>query len=58
MSIAPQDMFKNQTDLYSQFDEDGVPTHDEKGEKLSKSLIKKLKKDWEKQKRLYESNNK
>lgn len=48
-------MFKSQTNLYSQFDEDGVPTHDEKGEKLSKSAIKKLKKDWDKQKLLFES---
>ena len=28
LSVAPQDLFKTQTDLYSQFDADGVPTHD------------------------------
>lgn len=55
MNLRPQDMFRNQTDLYSAFDADGVPTHDAAGEKLSKSGIKKLRKDWEKQKRLYES---
>jgi len=55
MNIAPQDMFKDQTDLYSLFDEEGVPTHDTAGKELSKSAIKKLKKDWEKQKRLFES---
>lgn len=56
MSMAPQDMFKTQTDLYSQFDEDGVPTHDAAGEPLSKNAKKNLRKDWEKQKRLFESN--
>ena len=57
MSIAPQDMFKSSPELYSQFDADGVPTHDAKtGEPLTKSNIKKLKKEWDKQKRLYESN--
>jgi hypothetical protein len=57
MSLAPQDMFKSQTDLYSKFDEEGIPTHDAAGEKISKSMYKKLRKDWEKQKKLYESNN-
>ena len=56
-SVAPQDMFKGQKDLYSCFDADGVPTHDAAGKELSKSAIKKLRKDWEKQKRLYESSN-
>jgi hypothetical protein len=56
MSIRPEEMFKApHCDLYSQFDEEGVPTHDAAGEKLSKSAAKKLKKDWEKQKKLYES---
>jgi glutaminyl-tRNA synthetase len=55
LSVAPEDMFKSQTDLYSQFDADGVPTHDNTGEKLSKSALKKLKKDWEKQKKLFET---
>jgi hypothetical protein len=58
MSIAPQDYFKGQTDLYSKFDENGVPTHDAAGEPLTKSLGKKLKKEWDKQKKLYESNKK
>lgn len=55
MSVAPELMFLDQTDLYSKFDADGVPTHDQNGEPISKSMYKKLKKDWEKQKRLYES---
>jgi hypothetical protein len=37
-------MFKSETNLYSQFDEDGIPTHDASGEKISKSMYKKLKK--------------
>ena len=57
MNVSPLEMFKSQTDLYSQFDEEGVPTHDAAGEKLTKSAIKKLKKDWEKQKRLFESSS-
>ena len=57
MSIAPSEMFKNQPELYSLFDEHGVPTHGAAGEKLSKSAYKKLQKDWEKQKKLFESAN-
>jgi hypothetical protein len=36
MSLPPQEMFKvpGQTELYSQYDEDGVPTHDSAGEKV------------------------
>ena len=55
MNIDPREMFKSQTDLYSKFDEDGVPTHDANGQEISKSGYKKLKKDWEKQKKLFES---
>lgn len=59
MSIRPEDMFKppHCTEGYTQFDEEGIPTHDASGEKLSKSSIKKLKKDWEKQKKLFESSS-
>ena len=55
MSLNPQDMFRKYTDLYSAFDTDGVPTHDATGREISKSTNKKLRKDWEKQKKLYES---
>ena len=44
MNIAPEKMFLEFTDLYSKFDETGLPTHNAAGEELSKSLIKKLKK--------------
>ena len=47
-------MFLDQTELYSKFDETGLPTHNAAGEELSKSLIKKLKKEQEKQQKLYQ----
>jgi len=58
MAIKPEDMYRSgdQANLYSQYDADGVPTHDAAGEKLSKSKTKSLRKDWEKQKRLFDSN--
>ena len=52
--MPPQEMFLAQTDLYSAFDDAGVPTTSKAGEPLSKSAIKKLKKEWDKQKKLYE----
>lgn len=55
MTVAPDQMFLHQTDLYSKFDSTGLPTHNAAGEELSKSLIKKLKKEQEKQQRLHDS---
>lgn len=52
--VPPEEMFLSETELYSEFDAAGVPTKDKSGEPLSKSAIKKLKKEWEKQKKLYE----
>ena len=46
------DMFR--TSEYSAWDDDGVPIKDIDGEELPKSRIKKLKKDWERQKKLHE----
>jgi len=51
--IAPGDMFKSETEKYSQFDEQGLPTHDASGEKLSASLVKKLKKQYAQQEKLH-----
>lgn len=39
---------------FSAWDEDGLPTKDAKGEDVAKSKLKKLRKDWEKQKKLHE----
>lgn len=55
MTLDPKDMFRQQPELYSAFDEDGIPTLDHAGEKISKSMSKKLRKDWEKQKKLFET---
>jgi cysteinyl-tRNA synthetase len=53
--IPPEQMFRNQTELYSAFDATtGVPTHNAAGEELSKGSLKKLQKDWEKQKEQHE----
>lgn len=53
--ISPNLMFLDQTALYSAFDSvTGMPTHDKQGEVLSKGSIKKLQKDYEKQKESHE----
>ncbi len=52
-SIKPQDMFTGQTDKYSKFDEDGLPTHNHEGEPLGDKQIKKLQKLWTAQDKKY-----
>ena len=47
--IRPQDMFRDQTDKYSQFDSDGIPTHNAAGETISDKQVKKLRKLWQAQ---------
>eukprot|EP00754_Rhynchopus_humris_P001325 Rhum_TRINITY_DN10791_c0_g2::Rhum_TRINITY_DN10791_c0_g2_i2::g.39784::m.39784/K01886/QARS, glnS; glutaminyl-tRNA synthetase len=54
-NLPPQEMFKVQKDSYSKFDADGVPTHDAEGKDLSKGAIKKLKKEWDKQKKKFDA---
>jgi|LauGreSuBDMM15SN_2_FD.fasta_scaffold408709_1 cysteinyl-tRNA synthetase len=44
--IAPNQMFRKHVEFYSKFDNDGIPTHDEKGVELKKCVLKKLKKQW------------
>lgn len=44
MKVNPLDMFRNQPDKYSAFDETGMPTHDHEGKEVSKGQQKKLKK--------------
>jgi hypothetical protein len=55
MYTPPTEFFRKDVHLYSAFDSDGVPTHDASGNELSKSSLKKLRKDWEKQAKLYNS---
>ncbi|KAG8438404.1 hypothetical protein GDO86_008907 [Hymenochirus boettgeri] len=52
--ISPREMFKTETDKYSQFDETGFPTRDAEGKELSKGQTKKLRKLFEAQEKLYE----
>uniref|UniRef100_A0A803THM6 Cysteine--tRNA ligase, cytoplasmic n=1 Tax=Anolis carolinensis TaxID=28377 RepID=A0A803THM6_ANOCA len=53
MKIPPGEMFKSEHDKYSKFDENGFPTHDTEGKELSKGQMKKLKKQYEAQEKLY-----
>ena len=48
MKINPKDLFREAPEYkgkYSQYDSDGVPTHDASGVELTKSAIKTLKKE-------------
>lgn len=51
--LNPRGMF--QTSEFSAWDEDGVPTKDAQGNDLPKSRSKKLRKEWERQKRAYDA---
>ena len=51
--VSPAEMFK--TDEYTAWDENGLPTKDSKGDDVTKSKAKKLKKDMERQKKLHET---
>lgn len=51
--LSHLEMFR--TNEYSAWDEDSVPTRDAAGEEITKSRAKKLKKDWERQKKLHEA---
>jgi glutaminyl-tRNA synthetase len=53
--IAPEQLFRRETDKYSTFDERGIPTHDAEGKEISKSLSKKLLKEYEAHVKLYNS---
>lgn len=55
-STPPNEWFKVfRAAEFSQYDpETGVPTHDSKGKEISESIKNKLKKEWNKQKEVYE----
>ena len=55
--ISPSVMFLSSKDLYSAFDATGLPTHDQLGEPLSKGTLKKLLKEFEKQKESHDKFN-
>lgn len=50
--LSHLDMFR--TNEFSAWDEQGMPLKDEKGDDLTKSRAKKLRKDWDRQKKLHE----
>jgi cysteinyl-tRNA synthetase len=52
--INPNEMFRNQQQPYSEFDEEGIPTKDKEGNPLSGAAIKKLKKEHAAQVKLHQ----
>jgi cysteinyl-tRNA synthetase len=50
--VSPLYMFRD--DRYSEWDEEGIPTKTNDGKELPKSALKKMKKDWERQKKAHE----
>ncbi|XP_054998734.1 cysteine--tRNA ligase, cytoplasmic isoform X1 [Sorex araneus] len=53
MRVPPSEMFLPESDKYSKFDENGLPTHDAEGKELSKGQAKKLKKLFDTQEKLH-----
>ncbi|KAH7642459.1 cysteine-trna ligase [Dermatophagoides farinae] len=51
--IDPRQMFRLETDKYSQFDDNGMPTHDQDGQELTKSALKKIAKRFQAQEKKY-----
>lgn len=52
------DCYKDAEGVYvkfTKFNEDGMPTHDAAGEEIKKSALKKLAKEFDKHKKLYEN---
>ena len=55
--ISPMDMFRGD-ERFGEWDEEGMPVKMKNGEEVLKSQLKKLRKDWERQKKLWEEYNK
>ncbi|KAJ5947503.1 hypothetical protein N7466_000518 [Penicillium verhagenii] len=51
--LSHLEMFR--TNEYSAWDDEGIPTRDTAGEEITKSRAKKLRKDWERQKKAHEA---
>ncbi|EDW74680.1 uncharacterized protein Dwil_GK15775 [Drosophila willistoni] len=51
--INPKDLFLSETEKYSAFDENGLPTHDKEGKEVSKGQLKKLQKLQQQQEQRY-----
>ncbi|CAH0552626.1 unnamed protein product [Brassicogethes aeneus] len=52
--VPPSELFKSETDKYSKFDENGMPTHDLEGKEISKGQLKKLQKLHQAQEKKYQ----
>jgi len=55
--VSPENMFKYPNvaqEVYGSWDETGIPLTDGEGKELSKNQLKKVKKEWEIQKKLHE----
>ena len=52
MKIAPQDLFQDKS-VYSEWDADGIPTKTAAGEEVTKSMRKKLVKQYQQQEKLH-----
>jgi cysteinyl-tRNA synthetase len=50
--VSPVDLFRDER--FSAWDEEGMPTKTKDGEEIPKSALKKLRKEWERQKKLHE----
>ena len=55
--LSHSEMFKTgeYAEEFGEWDEEGMPTKDKEGKELAKSRSKKLRKDWERQKKLHEA---
>lgn len=51
--VSPVDMFKGD-ERWSEWDGEGMPSKTKEGEDVPKSQVKKLRKDWERQKKVHE----
>ncbi|KAF4625698.1 hypothetical protein G7Y89_g12468 [Cudoniella acicularis] len=51
--LSPLDMFRDK-EKWSEWDADGIPTKTKEGDEVPKSAAKKMKKEWERQKKVHE----
>ena len=56
--IAPNEFFRKEVGKYSQFDENGMPTHDHEGKELTKTALKKVVKLYDIQEKKYNAYHK
>lgn len=52
-SVSQKDIFR--TEEYAEWDADGIPVRDSEGREITKSRAKKLRKEWERQRKVHEA---